>query len=54
MLKQLYSSGVVKMSVLENGNCLLSYMQQCKKMFTDYFFTNLFLFFLFVCLERCL
>lgn len=34
------------MSVLENGNCLLSYMQQYKKMFTemftDDFLTNLF------------
>lgn len=51
MLKQLYSCGAVKMSVLENGNGLLSYMQQCKntftEMFTDVFCPHLFLFCLF-------
>lgn len=37
MLKQLYSSGAVRMSVLGNGNGLLSYVQQCKKMITETF-----------------
>lgn len=46
MLKQLFSSGAVAMSVLESGNGLLSYMQQCKNtfaaMFTDVFYPHFF------------
>lgn len=54
-LKQLYSSGAVKMSVLENGNGLLAHTcSSVKKMFTEKCLFSSFISFLFICLERYL